>query len=56
MPFAGSHELLLVVNGSTDGTMAACEALGERWPHVRAHEIVEAGWAGGAVRLGKAAG
>src|SRR5687767_5722350 len=52
-----SHELLLIVNGSSDGTMAACEALGDRWSHVHAHEISEAGW-GRAVRFGltKAAG
>ncbi len=47
----GPHELLLVVNGSSDGTMTACESVARRWPHVHAHEIAEPGW-GRAVRLG----
>lgn len=47
----GPHELLLIVNGSTDGTVAACESLARRWSHVHAHTIAEAGW-GRAVRFG----
>ena len=47
------YELLLIVNGSSDGTMAACDALTRRGEHVRAHELAEAGW-GRAVRFGLA--
>jgi hypothetical protein len=50
-----SYELLLIVNGSSDGTMAACEALTRRSEHVRAHELAEAGWGGGALRAGTGA-
>jgi len=46
-----SYELLLVVNGSRDQSLQACQALAQRMPTVRALHSVAGGW-GLAVRLG----
>ncbi len=46
-----SYELLLVVNGSRDQSLQACQALEQRMPTVRALHSVAGGW-GLAVRLG----
>jgi glycosyltransferase involved in cell wall biosynthesis len=45
------HELLLVENGSRDGSLALCEALERQYPAVRALHSEPGGW-GRAVRLG----
>ncbi|HTD33605.1 MAG TPA: glycosyltransferase [Candidatus Elarobacter sp.] len=45
------HELLLVVNGSRDGSLGIARALAERHPAVRVHVEERAGW-GRAVRRG----
>lgn len=44
-------EILLVVNGSADDSLAVCRGLAERHAGVRVLERAEAGW-GGAVQLG----
>jgi glycosyltransferase involved in cell wall biosynthesis len=49
-----AHEILLVPNGSSDGTAAACHAVAARLPGVRCVEIEGRGW-GRAVRAGIAA-
>jgi glycosyltransferase involved in cell wall biosynthesis len=46
-------EILLVVNGSTDDSLAVCREVSARTPGVRVLEREEPGW-GGAVRLGLA--
>ena len=45
------HELLLVVNGATDGSLEACRRLAERFDGVRVVDTPRSGW-GHAVRLG----
>jgi glycosyltransferase involved in cell wall biosynthesis len=45
------HELLLVENGSRDGSLALCEVLERQYPAVRALHSERGGW-GRAVRLG----
>ena len=45
------HELVLVVNGSSDASWLACQALAARHPAVRCIGTAQAGW-GLAVRLG----
>jgi glycosyltransferase involved in cell wall biosynthesis len=45
------HELLLVVNGSSDGSLDVCRMLEERHEPVRALHLAEGGW-GRAVRFG----
>ncbi len=45
------HELVLVVNGSTDSSIAVCRELEKAHPPVRVLESVEGGW-GRAVLLG----
>ena len=45
------HELLLVVNGSRDGSLAIARAQAEKFPAVRVFEEQRAGW-GRAVRRG----
>jgi dolichyl-phosphate beta-glucosyltransferase len=52
-PLPGPLEVILVVNGSSDGTLAACRALGAAHPDVRVIESPP-GW-GGAVKAGVAA-
>src|SRR5258707_928002 len=49
-----SHELILVANGCTDGSVAVCAELEERHESVRLLEIDKTGW-GRAVRAGLAA-
>lgn len=46
-----THELLLVVNGSRDQSLQACQALAQRFPAVRVLHSEAGGW-GLAVRLG----
>ena len=48
---AVGHEILLVVNGSRDASLACCRALAARYPDVIALEAPRAGW-GLAVRAG----
>ena len=48
------HELLLVVNGSRDASLAVCQQLATKYPSVRALESPHAGW-GRAVKFGLAA-
>lgn len=45
------HELILVVNGSRDGSLEACRALQDEYPPVRAIHSEERGW-GRAVQVG----
>ena len=45
------HELVLIVNGSSDDSARAAKAARERWPNVEVYELQEAGW-GRAVRFG----
>lgn len=45
------HELLLVVNGSRDASLAICQQLAERYPAVQALHSTLGGW-GRAVKLG----
>jgi glycosyltransferase involved in cell wall biosynthesis len=45
------HELLLVVNGSRDDSLAICEELASRYASVRTFSSAQAGW-GRAVKLG----
>lgn len=47
-------EILLIENGSRDGSAASCDELAARHPEVRALHTARAGW-GGAVRMGLAA-
>lgn len=49
-----SHELILVANGCTDGSVVVCSELEQRHESVRLLEIDETGW-GRAVRAGLAA-
>jgi glycosyltransferase involved in cell wall biosynthesis len=48
------HELLLVENGSRDGSLRVCRELSDRFEHVNVLESEPAGW-GRAVRTGLAA-
>jgi glycosyltransferase involved in cell wall biosynthesis len=48
-----SYELILVENGSTDGSLAACKRLESASPAVRALQVKDSGW-GRAVRVGVA--
>jgi len=45
------HELVLIVNGSSDDSARAAKAARERLPNVEVYELHEAGW-GRAVRFG----
>ena len=45
---AGRYELILVINGSTDGTGAICESFAQRYPHVKTVRFNEnQGYGGG---------
>jgi glycosyltransferase involved in cell wall biosynthesis len=46
-----AHELLLIVNGSGDNSLAICRALAGELKDVRVHESPVAGW-GAAVKMG----
>lgn len=48
------HEMLLVINGCRDNSLAVCQALADRFANVRALECEQAGW-GRAVTAGLAA-